>query len=159
MRKFTVNYYYYQVQKIDKVISLSLMMIVIYTVVGFCLASLRINLGLWGLAILFYHWHLANFEHLNINYTRENHFQQSLLVALTSGLMSSAITMLVHQVKSQLPIYQAIAIGLIAVINSPVMMVLTIRDWGSSKLIVYSTALAWLGLLLGWTAQNYWLNT
>ncbi|MEH2467781.1 hypothetical protein, partial [Nostoc sp.] len=137
---------------------LSCITVLIYAIVGFALGNLRMNFGLWGLGILFYHWHLANFDNSNIHYTRENHFQQ-ILIALTSGLMSSAITILIHEVKSNLPVCQPIAIGLITAINSTVMMVLTVRDWGRLKFIIFSTALAWLGLLLGWIAQYHLLNT
>ncbi|MEH2278498.1 MAG: hypothetical protein V7K40_27890 [Nostoc sp.] len=158
MRKFHYTYQNYRVAKIDRVIFISCITVLIYAIVGFALGNLRINFGLWGLGILFYHWHLANFDNSNIHYTNENYFQQ-MLIALTSGLMSSAITILIHEVKSNLPVSQPIAIGLITAINSTVMMVLTVRHWSRLKFIIFSTALAWLGLLLGWTAQYYLPNT
>jgi len=132
-----------------KIVSLGLISIILYTVVGFCLARLNISLGFWSLGILFYHWQLASL----IGTTSDLH-RPNGSIALT-GLVGTAIAYLVHQAKSNLLPYHWLAIGLVATINSYIMTALALKYWQKLGAIAFTTAIAWLGLLLGWVAYNY----
>ena len=132
-----------------KIISLGVIAVILYSVVGFCLASLKINLGFWSLGILFYHWQLANLVGV-----ASSRYRQQGSIALT-GLVGTAIAYLVQQAKSSLLPYHWLAIGLVATINSYVMTAIALKYWQKPGAIAMTTAVAWLGLLLGWTAYNY----
>jgi hypothetical protein len=132
-----------------KILSLGLMTVILYTVVGFCLASLKVNLGFWSLGILLYHWQLANWVDAASDRDRQHGS-----IALT-GLVGTAIAYLVGQAKSNLLPYHWLAIGLVATINSYVMTAIALKSWQKLGAIAFTTAVAWLGLLLGWTAYHY----
>lgn len=138
-----------RISSTGKIVSLSFMTVIIYTVVGFCLASLKVNFGFWLVGVFLYHWQLANWEE-----TFSYRERQQLEIAVMSGLMGAAIAYLVHQAKSNLLPFHWLAIGLVATINSYLMTAIAVRQHKLGA-IALTTALAWLGLLLGWTAHHY----
>jgi hypothetical protein len=131
------------------------MIIIIYMIVGFCLEFLQISLISWSLGILLYHYHLANLEKKKTFQIGDNYLQNQPLVVLISGLIASAIAMLVYQTKPSLGIHQTVAIGLMTIINSWMVLKLTFKCWGYWRSLIFSTFLAWLGLFLGYLAQNF----
>ncbi len=145
----------YRVSNIKRIISLSFMTVITYMIVGFCLASLQINLGVWCVGILLYHYYIASLETQKTHHLLDEYFQNKPLVTLISGLIISSISMLVYQTKPSLGMFQSIIIGLVAVINSWVMLKLTVQFWGNLKAVIFSTTMVWIGLLLGWVAQYY----
>ncbi len=139
----------YAQRGVFRVISLSLMNVIFYSVVGWCLAFLQVNLIFWGLGIFLNHYYLVNLEYQGKFNQQGNYQQQKPLIVMISGLLASAIAMAVQQTNPSLSIYESVAIGLVTIINSWIGVKRTFHLWGYQRSLVYSTGLAWLGLLLG----------
>ncbi|NJK49904.1 hypothetical protein HC931_18765 [Candidatus Gracilibacteria bacterium] len=126
-----------------KAFSLALITFLIYATIGFCLASLGINLIWWLAIVLLYHWYLSKLCACNL---------LTLIVIVSLNL---AIVYIIHQAKPSLSLYNSLAIAFLATINSPLAIKLTIESWGRVGAITFSTAITWLGLIFGWLLPNY----
>jgi hypothetical protein len=121
----------------DKVFSLALITILVYATVGFCLASIDVNLIWWLLTILLYHWYLS-----------KQSLDFSTLIVIAS--LKLAIIYIMYQARPSLSLESSIAIAFFATINPPILTKLTTVAWGIESAIAVSTVIAWLGLIIGW---------
>lgn len=143
----------YRTNQATRLFYLSFMIVLIYVIVGFCLASLQTGLQFWSLGILIYHWCLIQLDRWQHNQQWFNNLSKIILRLAFSVSMMGAIAKLIDQTKPNLPLYHAIALGLTAVLNTLIMIALMIEHFGKFKTLVLSTSLAWTGLLLGWLVQ------
>jgi hypothetical protein len=135
--------YHFQYQDSGfKAFSLTLITFLVYTTIGFCLASIGFDLIWWLVILLLYHWYVSKPS------------GRYLLTLLVIVLLNFAIVYILHQAKPSLSLDRSLAIAFFATINSPLAMKLTIGFWGRAGAITFSTAITWLGLIWGWLLHN-----
>jgi hypothetical protein len=122
----------------SKTLWLSLITFLVYATIGFCLASIGINLIWWLLTVLLYHWYLSKQSLENF----------STLIVIAS--LNLAIINIIDRAKLGVSLESSSAIAFFATINALISMKLTMAIWGKSKAIALETLIAWLGLILGW---------
>ena len=124
---------------------LSLMLItgLIYMVIGHNSRNIESTLY-WYLAIvLIYNWILAVVT-------------EDRTVTLMAGIIFYAIVATtMHYVDPNLSLDRLPIISFFAAINLPLIVRSTIGDRGRVKAIAIATAIAWLGLILGWQISSY----
>ncbi len=115
----------------------------IYMVIGHNLKNIESTLY-WCLAIvLVYNWILAVFT-------------EDRTVTLTVGIAFYAIVVAtLHYVDPSLSLDRLPIISFFAAINLPMIVRSTIGDRDRVKAIWIATAIAWLGLILGWQISSY----
>lgn len=144
--------------RLDKLILQSFLLLLLYTLVGFCLAIVQVSPLLWGAIALMYHYNLANLQSAAIDPPIKSFLKFVCLISIASG-----ITSLLNLTEPNLSILSAIAIALTTALTSLVMMPSLDRTVGRIRavpaevhrllLIASLTLLACTGLFLGWAIE------
>jgi hypothetical protein len=133
----------------DRSLILGLVLIWLYTMVGFCLSFLTNNLGLGILFILIfipiYHWNLANLGISN---------QEVVLTVVCSLPTVLAISWLLCLNRPVLSPIAAIAASFTMVGYSYTTIEVSGRYFGKNRAIAIVTLVSCIGLILGWFWQN-----
>lgn len=140
----------------NKVWGLGLLTLVIYGLLGFHAAVVRISLWSWNLAVLINYWNLANLWQRRFCARNRNYLVKILLAA---QVMPSAISVagIVWASTENLPSYLPVAVGLATGINSVVIVAVFTKLFTRSKAITLATGLSYSGFALGWVVQIFCL--
>lgn len=139
----------------DRVLSLSLLMLLLYTTVGFCLACLGTSFWLWTLTVFIYHLNLASLEVKECDREKIHVSWKTLPTILYIVPITFVFTELTDVGKSGLQIYNSLALGLTTAISSLGIITVLVKYLGKVEAIILSTGLSWLGFSLGWMIQNF----
>ncbi|MEC4819893.1 MAG: hypothetical protein SAK29_42485, partial [Scytonema sp. PMC 1069.18] len=141
------------ITRTERFFSLSVLLVLFYTVFGYSLTTTKTNFWLWALAVTVYHWNLVYLVTNGIFKNRTTEKQNCILIITELTSMGIAFFMLFWLSKI-LPIYAIVVVVVSAVVSLQMLISLLRKPLGTYKTVIISESLAAVGLVLGSVAQR-----